>query len=178
MGSNAVLARDEFQAVPAIELRDIEGFKGVFAKEDIRKDAIIFYLKGTVSRQQTKYTIQLGRNRHLTLPAIGKTSGAPEYSWQYLNHKCEPNGYINTTELTFRALRDIGAGEEITFNYLTTESEMAVPFNCSCGSTNCFGFIQGHKSLNPAQAKRLASVVGEDNLDRKSGGKPAFLEGK
>lgn len=71
---------------------------------------------------------------------------------------------MNAAELTFRALRDIAAGNEITFNYLTTESEMAVPFNCSCGSTNCFGLIQGRSFLTGAQAERLARTFGEDNV--------------
>ena len=76
----------------------------------------------------------------------------------------KPNGYMNTTERTFRALRDIAAGEEISFNYLTTESEMAEPFHCRCGSANCFGFIQGRNFLTVEQADRLVLALGEDNV--------------
>lgn len=71
---------------------------------------------------------------------------------------------MNNAELTFRALRNISPNEEITFNYLTTESEMAAAFNCICGSANCFGFIQGRNFLSPAQASRLSLAVGEDNV--------------
>lgn len=71
---------------------------------------------------------------------------------------------MNLSELTVCALRDIAPGEEITFNYLTTESGMAVPFNCICGSSNCFGFIQGRNFLTRSQAERLARNVGEDNV--------------
>ena len=164
MRGNAVLAVDEFPEVPSIEVRDKDGFKGIFAKEKIDKDSVIFYLKGTISRRPTKYTIQLGANRHLAFPAIRKTSDELDYCWQYLNHNCDPNGYINTAERTFRALRDIAASEEINFNYLTTESELAVPFACTCGSTNCFGLIQGRNFLTPAEAERLFRSVGEDNV--------------
>jgi len=66
-------------------------------------------------------------------------------------------------ERTFRALRDIAPGEEVTFNYLTTESEMAAPFNCICGSANCFEFIQGRNFLTREQADRLALISGEDS---------------
>ncbi len=174
MGRNAVLAVDQAsvtemairQAGSTIEVREKQGFKGILAKENISKDSVIFCLKGTISRRRTKYTIQLDSNRHLAFPAIRKPSDHSDYSWQYLNHDCEPNGYVNTAELTFRALRDIAAGEEITFNYLTTESEMAVPFNCGCGSTNCFGFIRGRNFLTGAEAERLSRAVGEEKVVR------------
>ncbi len=164
MGSNAVLAISEIQEAPVIEVKDNAGFKGIFAQEDISENSVIFLLKGTISTQPTKYTIQLGSKRHLTLPVIRRNDDDLDYCWQYLNHSCEPNGYINTTEMTFRALRDIAAGEEITFNYLTTESEMAVPFTCACGSANCFGLIRGRNFLTPSESKRLCRSVGEDNV--------------
>ncbi|HEV7684421.1 MAG TPA: SET domain-containing protein [Pyrinomonadaceae bacterium] len=164
MRSNAALATEEFQETPVIEVQNNDGFKGVFAKEAISRDSIIFRLKGTISKTPTKYTIELGNSQHLKFPAIRKPKDDIDYCWQYLNHCCEPNGHMNTTERTFRALRDIAAGEEITFNYLTTESEMAVPFNCRCGSPNCFGLIQGRNFLTPAEATRLALVFGEDNV--------------
>jgi len=155
MPRNAVQETDGSQKASPIEVRDNDGHKGVFAREDIGEAAIIFYVKGTVSAEPTKYTIQLDGQRHLNSPDIRETNDELDYCWRFLNHSCEPNGYMNTAELTFRALRDIALGEEITFNYLTTESEMAVPFNCFCGSTNCFGFIQGRNFLSRAQAERL-----------------------
>ena len=159
MGRNAVLAVDEVQEGSAVEIKDNQGFKGIFAKESIAKGAVILYLKGTISSQPTKFTIEIGANRHLTLPAVRNTDDELDYCWQYLNHNCEPTGYLNTAELTFRALRDIAAGEEINFNYLTTESEMAVPFACNCGSTNCFGLIRGHHFLSPAETERLSNLL-------------------
>jgi hypothetical protein len=41
---------------------------------------------------------------------------------------------------------------------------MAEPFNCLCGSANCFGFIQGRNFLTLEQADRLALAFGEDNV--------------
>jgi hypothetical protein len=159
MGSSALLAIDDLQDESLVEMKEDAGFKGVFAREDISQDSVIFLLRGTITTTPSKYTIQLGSRRHLKFPSIRKTDEDLDYCWQYLNHRCEPNGYINIAERTFRALRNIRRGEEITFNYLTTESVMAVPFNCTCGSSNCFGFIQGRDFLNPAEAERLALVV-------------------
>lgn len=164
MRSNAVLAGERFNEEAAIEVRDRDGYKGVFAKGRIQADAVIFYLNGTVSTRPTKYTIQLSRHRHLNFPTIRKTNDDLDYCWQYLNHCCEPNGYMNTVDLTFRALREIAPGEEISFNYLSTESEMAEPFNCICGSSNCFGYIEGRDFLTAEQADRLSLALGEDNI--------------
>ena len=164
MRGNAVLVIDDVLERPAIEVRENARFKGVYAKQAIKQDSVIFNLRGTISTRPSKYTIQLSSNQHLNFPAIRRPNDDLDYCWQYLNHCCEPNGYMNTTERTFRALRDIAPGEEITFNYLTTESQMAVPFDCICGSANCFGFIQGRNFLTTAQADRLALAFGEDNV--------------
>ena len=164
MRSKAVLEISDFQEESPVEVRNTAGFKGVFAREDISQDSVIFCLRGSITTRPSKYTIQLGSNRHLNFPRIRKADEDLDYCWQYLNHNCEPNGYINTAELTFRALKNIKQGEEITFNYLTTESRMAVPFNCICGSLVCFGLIRGRDFLSAAEAKRLTLVVGEDNV--------------
>jgi hypothetical protein len=154
MRSNAALA-DRFAEEATVELRNNQGFKGVFAKERVERHSVIFYLRGTITARPTKYTIQLGKNRHLKFPAIRKGNNDLNYSWQYLNHNCEPNSYINTADRTLRALREIAAGEEINFNYLTTEAELAVPFTCNCGSVNCFGVIRGYDFLTAEEAERL-----------------------
>jgi hypothetical protein len=164
MRSKAVLVMDDLNERPAIEVREKDGSKGIFAKDDIMAGSVIFHLRGTVSIQPTKYTIELGRDRHLNLPTIRKKKDELEYCWQYLNHSCEPSGYLNVVDLTFRALGNIAAGEELTFNYLTTESEMAEPFNCVCGSPNCFGFIRGRNFLTQEQADKLSSAMGEDKV--------------
>lgn len=164
MRSNAVLIRNDAPPESAVEVRDTNGFKGVFATRHISADAIIFTLRGTFSTYPSKYTIQIGWHRHLNFPANRKDNDDIDYCWQYLNHSCEPNGYMDTTELTFRARRDIQAGEEVSFNYLTTESEMAVPFECICGSAYCFGSIRGWNFLTAEQADRLVQDFGEDHL--------------
>lgn len=164
--SSAVLAIDEaeYQSNSQIEVRNNGGFKGVYAAADIMADSIVFHLRGTISAQPTRYTIQLEPGRHLNFPAVRRADDDLDYCWQYLNHSCEPNGYMDTAELTFRALRTIRRGEEISFNYLTTESEMAVPFDCLCGSANCHGFIRGRNFLSDEQARWLSTAFGIDNV--------------
>ncbi len=162
MLSNAAPARGLLRKESAVEVRDNDSYKGVFATEDIERGSVIFQLQGTISTRPSKYTIELGEERHLGSPNITKPKDKLEYGWKYLNHSCEPNGYIDAEGLTFVALRDIARGEEITFNYLTTESAMDDPFTCECGAPNCFGLIRGRNFLTLEQIDKLASEFNKE----------------
>ena len=141
-----------------VEIRENDGCKGVFAIEDMEVNSVL-KLEGVVSDLQTRYSIQLENNRHLNLPpGVDGQIDNSGFFWTYLNHSCQPNGYIDTSDLTFRPLRKIKRGEECTFNYLTTEYEMAVPFVCQCGAAKCFGLIQGYKHLSADERKELVSL--------------------
>ena len=143
MRSNAALADTSCQTV-AVKTRGTIGSKGVFAKENVEPHAIILQLRGSITPRPTRFTIQLSPDCHLEAPPLSDKDLQLNYAWLFLNHSCDPNGYIDTADRTFRALRNIAAGEEITFNYLTTEAKLAAPFKCSCGASNCFGQIRGY----------------------------------
>jgi hypothetical protein len=141
-----------------LEVREKDGCKGVFAREDILMDSA-FGLAGAVSARRDRHSLQLGQDRHLHVPTDEGGVENPDFFWRYLNHSCQPNGYIDTAELTFVALRKIRKGEECTFNYLTTEFEMAVPFTCRCGAAKCFGLIRGSAHLSAEQKEELAALA-------------------
>lgn len=141
-----------------IEMKHYKGHKGLCAIKDIIAGSVIFQLKGSVSRHANKYSVQLSRDKHLDFPPVRKPNDDLDYAWQYLNHSCEPNGYVNAAEYGFCALRNIRKGEEITFNYLTTEYELAAPFRCGCRSAKCFGFIRGNKFLTADQIAELIAT--------------------
>lgn len=137
-----------------IEIQEKDGGKGVFAREEIAAHSVI-KLKGAISGHPNMYSIQLGEGKHLSLPPDQDVTQSNDFFWKYLNHSCQPNGEINTAELTFRPLRKINRGEELTFNYLTTEYDMAAPFVCHCGAAYCFGLIRGYKHLSAEQQEEL-----------------------
>lgn len=93
----------------------------------------------------TYLTVQTGTDRHILLN--------PEYL-QYCNHSCAPNIFFDTATMEVIALQDIAAGEELTFFYPSTEWEMAQPFACYCGSTQCLGTIRGAAALPEDILKR------------------------
>ena len=59
---------------------------------------------------------------------------------RFMNHSCDPNTWWADDE-TMIARRDIHPGEEVTYDYATTE--IAIPYEmvCHCGSANCRGII-------------------------------------
>ena len=61
---------------------------------------------------------------------------------RFINHSCEPNCEAVVTQRTIWivALRDIKAGEELTFNYgYELDEEREQP--CTCGAEHCCGYI-------------------------------------
>jgi hypothetical protein len=101
-------------------------------------ESITAFTAASTLEEPTYLTIQIDINKHITLQ--------PDYL-QYVNHSCKPNVFFNTTTFQFTALRDIAAGEELTFFYPSTEWDMAQTFQCHCGNDNCLQMIRGAKYL-------------------------------
>ncbi len=110
--------------------------RGVFATTAFEPGEIVVNFEPNFVTEATRYTIQVDELRHLV------TEGNPG---ALLNHHCAPNCAFDSNQLALIALRKIKASEELTFNYLTTEWEMASPFDCMCGAESCKGLIRGYK---------------------------------
>ncbi len=126
---------------------DIEGF-GVFAGEDIRKGALIYTMRGMkVSIPNLKAKYESGKIRiDDPFQISDRTYLILEKPGIYFNHSCNPNAGIHGTRRLI-ARRDIHRGEEITYDYSTTEwtDDKAWGIDwyrlwripCRCGSRNC-----------------------------------------
>lgn len=66
---------------------------------------------------------------------------------KYMNHSCDPNTWWLDDE-TMIARRDIKEGEEVTYDYATTEVTIPFEMNCHCGAANCRGVITNRDHLN------------------------------
>lgn len=69
----------------------------------------------------------------------------------YINHSCNPSAGIRGS-IEIVAMRDIKKGEEITFDYSTSESEDGWTLVCQCGEENCRRLIESYELL-PAELK-------------------------
>lgn len=109
-----------------------------------RGDVVAKIENFTIVSHPTWQTIQIGPDQHIE--ELGMIA--------YMNHSCDPNTEIDTTTMTIRAVRDIAAGEPLTFFYPSTEWEMDRPFICTCGSDRCIGLVAGAKFLSIATLSR------------------------
>jgi len=118
------------------------------AVKHINKNDIILKLKRRILKSSTTTSIQIDENKHI------------ECKWLNIeNHSCKPNSYFKYNDLSIRTLRKIKSGEEISFNYLTTEWNLHHKFKCKCGSKNCFQNIKGFKHLTLKQKKKLKPML-------------------
>jgi hypothetical protein len=100
---------------------------------------------GSTLAYPTYLTVQVSDDKHITLQ--------PEFL-QYINHSCDPNVFFDTTSMELICLKALQPGDELTFFYPSTEWEMAQPFNCHCGSTNCLKVIGGAAQIPVAILNR------------------------
>mgnify|MGYP003337833559 CR=1 FL=1 len=108
-------------------------------------ETIISFDAREVLSSPTYLTVQLSDTKHILLDPA---------HLQFINHSCDPNCFFDTTSLRVVALRNIYAGEEMTFFYPATEWEMSQPFVCNCKTAQCLKNIRGGKHLSEEEANR------------------------
>ncbi|EPS44126.1 hypothetical protein H072_1840 [Dactylellina haptotyla CBS 200.50] len=112
------------------------------ASNPIPKNTVIAdFSAATPATSKAYSSVQVSETEHIELNS----------DLLYSNHSCDPNVVFDTDKGEIRAVRDIKEGEPITFNYLTTEWDMAQAFRCECRTQKCLGEIQGAKYV-PAKA--------------------------
>jgi hypothetical protein len=100
------------------------------------RGSVFFPLTGLTSVSEPAYTsVQSGPNSHIELNS----------DLVYCNHSCSPTLEFDMSQLVVRVARDrdLRAGDPLTFWYPSTEWKMAQPFECSCGTSACKGWITG-----------------------------------
>lgn len=131
-----------------LEVRTWKGQSGVYALREFEPGEYVMPIEGMVSSEPSRYSVQVSTDRHL------HPTGA-ETPWKYLNHSCSPNLAYHAASRTFVARKLIEPNEQLSFNYLTTEWEMAEFFDCACGADACFGRIAGFRHLDEHAKERL-----------------------
>ena len=133
---------------------------GVFAAKNIKKGEFIIEYKGLLRSHQevdaaydgedeTGHTFLFTLNEDFVVDANIKGNEA-----RWINHSCDPNcdsehvdavdGDKSKDRIEIKALRDIKAGEELSYNYGIRLGERHTPklkklWACLCGSPKCSG---------------------------------------
>jgi hypothetical protein len=135
------------------------GHRSVVALDAFEVGEVVIEVNGISTTEPTRYSIQVGAYEHVDLPAgVDPARIAADHPWQFMNHGCNPN--VRLVGRRLLALRPIRKGDAITFDYNTTEYEMATPFTCRCGANGCRERrIAGFRHLSPAEQKALLPFV-------------------
>ena len=145
---------------PKTEVREsrIHG-RGLFATDKIDKGEVAAVKGGhIVTREQLReITLRLGPveiqiGDDLFIAPV--TDDERELSMLYSNHSCDANLGMRG-EITFVALRDIEAGEELTHDWCTTDDD-DYSVDCKCGAANCRKILTGKDWQRPELQKQYA----------------------
>lgn len=102
---------------------DGNGARLVFATSVPKGSVVLSYLEsqGEIQEKPCTYSIQIGKDKHIL---FAKTI-------RYMNHSFQPTVQLEILNgsVVVRTVRDCLEGEDITFDYSTTEVNMASPFN-------------------------------------------------
>lgn len=93
-------------------------------------EVLVDLSKGTMTKTRELRTIELAPDLHVD-DAIGG----------YVQHHCDPNGFVDKQLQAVVAIRDLDAGAEVNFDYIVNESEISSSFDCRCGAGVCRGYI-------------------------------------
>jgi SET domain-containing protein len=151
---------------PKTEVREskIHG-RGLFATADIAKDEVVAVKGGhIISREQMreKVTPRLGPveiqiDDDLFIAPV--TEEERKDSMLYTNHSCDPN--LGTRgEITFVAMRNIRAGEELTHDWAMTDDD-DYSVECNCGVPNCRKILTGKDWQRPELQARYAGYFSQ-----------------
>jgi SET domain-containing protein len=130
---------------PWLEIRrsPIHGTGG-FARQPIPKGTrVVEYVGEKISKSESLRRCLASNHYIFTLTEEFDLDGdVPWNPARFLNHSCRPNCEAEKTQerIWIIALRDIAAGEELTFNY-GYDLEEYRDHPCRCGAPDCVGYI-------------------------------------
>jgi len=144
--------------------------RGIFARCDIPAETpIVEYVGEKITKAESQR-----RGDHL-INRSKKSGGAAVYIFtlnqrhdldgakgrnpaRYINHSCDPNceAYIIRGRIWIYSLREIKAGEELTYNY-GFDVDTWDDHPCRCGTERCVGFIVEEKQW-PKLLKRMQKL--------------------
>jgi SET domain-containing protein len=123
--------------------------KGVFATRSfVQGEVVLCGVPRIFLRQPTRYSYQVGLQEHVLFDEL----------FSLINHSCAPTTFTRFNSLggyDFVARYPLIAGEEITFDYETTEEWLCCPIEpCQCGVATCRQSIRGFRFFPPEMQQK------------------------
>jgi len=141
------------QAIHVVEGPKNVGLKAI-AGMDLPMGTVINEFTAPVFRNPTMHTVCIANGIHV----------APTFGAECISHACGPNTNVsirvNSNERGAKVVvtKDVPKGEDLYFNYNTTEWTMSCPFQCSCQKCQAEGksrLVQGFSHLSNEEQDEL-----------------------
>ncbi|MDD5454042.1 MAG: SET domain-containing protein [Candidatus Ratteibacteria bacterium] len=138
----------------------VAGF-GLFASKDIPIGTVIWkygnvrvYTKEQYDKFSERYKAIL---RHFCYEGSNETLVYCTDNSKYFNHSCDPNTMSIDTEKDI-TIKDVFAGEELTYDYGYWYLKWNDAFMCHCGSDDCRRYIKREPQESPT-IRNLETMV-------------------
>ncbi len=145
---------------------------GSIVTESIRAGETIAAFGGRcITRDELELLGPSQQKRSIQIDDTLFLAGAPEPEpADFINHSCHPNCGMRGSVVVV-ALRDIGVGEQLTYDFAMSDGCDYDEFECACGSSLCRGTVTGHDwmlpelqlryrgNFSPYLSKRIADLV-------------------
>jgi uncharacterized protein len=144
-----------------------EGY-GVFATRPLPVGSLLCVWGGRVvsttrmlalPEDRRRYAVQIDDDRYLVTPVRGL--GAADL----INHSCDPTAVLVGAN-TLVARRDLAVGDEVTYDYATSDANPHLGFACRCGAVICRGVVTGDDWTDPALQARYGDAFSPYLLSR------------
>ncbi|NDJ54303.1 MAG: SET domain-containing protein [Chloroflexi bacterium] len=134
-----------------------KGGRAVFAAKPIQAGDLLVMWGGAI-HSQVEFDALSPKQRSLSLQVEEGLYLVPQgldNPADWVNHSCTPNAGLSG-QIGLVAMRDIAAGEEITFDYAMSDGDPYDEFECACGTPNCRQRVTGNDWQRPDLWERYA----------------------
>lgn len=129
---------------------------GVFARVNLAEETrILEYVGERLDKDESWRRRQANNFFVFTVTDDFDLDGAVDWNpARFINHSCGPNceARMEDERIWIYALRDIAAGEELSFNY-GYDLEDYEEHPCACGSAQCIGFMVAEEYFDEIRRK-------------------------
>ncbi len=138
---------------------------GGFARADISAGTrVIEYVGEIITKQESLACCEQNNEYIFAIDDARDLDGNVDWNpARFLNHSCEPNCEAQFIEghIWLVAIREIRAGEEITFNY-SYDLEDYREHPCRCGAKSCVGYIVAEEFFEHVRRQGGSRVKAEN----------------
>jgi len=131
--------------------------EGLFTKVNFKKGDHIFTWEGTLKKGRYPYYVG---SRWLQIEKYQWIAPLRSNLGWYINHSCNPNSGIRNS-VNIVAMKNIGEGEEVTFDYSTSESENGWYLTCHCKNKNCRRIVRSYTYLSAELKLKYRDFISE-----------------